>query len=47
MALPVAGDLELGDPRRPFQSKPFYDSMILFFRCIFIVMQAKKSIHEI
>ena len=28
MVLPVAGELELDYPEYPFQSKPFYDSMI-------------------
>jgi len=28
MSLPVAGGLELDDPKGSFQPKPFYDSMI-------------------
>ena len=28
VSLPIAGELELGDHKGPFQPKPFYDSML-------------------
>jgi len=43
---PIAGGLELGDLKGPFQPKPFHDSMILWLHAYFHTQVFKKLRHS-